>query len=47
MFEPLEHLIEEADARCQEGGEAVARGSDEEECREYVLHSTFDTMPGT
>jgi hypothetical protein len=43
MFEPLENLIDEADARWEEGGEAVARGSSAEERREYVP-SAFDTI---
>jgi hypothetical protein len=32
MFEPLENLIDEADARYQEDGQAVACGSNAEEC---------------
>ena len=36
MFEPLENLVDEANAHYQEGGEAVACGSKAEERREYV-----------
>jgi hypothetical protein len=46
MFEPLENLLDEADARYQEGGAAVARGRDAQERRKYVLFM-FDVMADT